>query len=522
MPKIGNSRISGDGTGSISLTPSSDTGSTSATSSSPQTTATTSSSTVGPTGPMGPIGLQGPTGPTGSSITGPSGQNGLHGDLGPTGPTGATGVGAQGATGPTGLSITGPTGPRGVDGINGEDGKDGLDGEGTNPFLMIKNVYGNYLIEKEDELRKMIRVDAEVNTNAFVTIPNDETADLEIGTQLIVSASNYGTVTINGEAGVTVLSPQSLVIERKSGRVTLIKVDANSWEIDGQLRAQEQFAVLNIDQVIDYAAQNFTNFEHAVAEDEVVCSIYISTNYTGVTAGISSSTYHIDTGSYSTGGSYYWATALPTTQWFRATVISGPALEVGPPVDGAYYTSYAEGEWVQYSSSWGGTPSWRTRQPYGSMQPMSIRIDVADTEGGALLGSFTSTMNPPSFSSFVPDFAVPAITGNFRYSGVGLFKDELEQTVMNILDTPPSNGGIAGGDMLYMRMTQISGDTLDAYGSNPLGQLNEIYTSNTFQNIWWGYQDGSGKTGTFKLELISDISGIVTTFAQDTFTITAN
>jgi hypothetical protein len=97
----------------------------------------------------------------------------------------------------------------------------------------INTQTGNYVIQLSDAANTMIRMtSATANT---VTIPDDITADLPVGATILIGQSGAGQTTIVAGAGVTVVSPTTLRIGTRYGKVTAIKVAANSWEIEGNL-----------------------------------------------------------------------------------------------------------------------------------------------------------------------------------------------------------------------------------------------------------------------------------------------
>ena len=197
---------------------------------------------TGPTGPSvtGPQGAQGPTGPQGAQ--GPDGQfggpTGPTGNIGPMGIPGAQGpTGTKGPTGPTGPAVTGPTGigipgAAGVPGPTGPAGAPGIDGLGSN-FIVKTITDSSYMLNSTDAENVLIRVDSPIA--ASIVIPLDTTYNFEIGTNILVSWNGAGQVGITSELGVTVDSPDSYFIYRRYGKVTLIKTEANHWEIEGNL-----------------------------------------------------------------------------------------------------------------------------------------------------------------------------------------------------------------------------------------------------------------------------------------------
>jgi hypothetical protein len=68
-----------------------------------------------------------------------------------------------------------------------------------------------------------------------VTIPNDSSVNFEIGTTVIVSQTGTGAVTLVPASGVTLNTPLTLVLGMRHGKVTVTKVAANEWDVEGNL-----------------------------------------------------------------------------------------------------------------------------------------------------------------------------------------------------------------------------------------------------------------------------------------------
>jgi hypothetical protein len=99
--------------------------------------------------------------------------------------------------------------------------------------ITINTQAGNYTLQVSDAFNTLIRMtSSSANT---VTIPNDTTADLPIGAAVLISQNGTGQTSIVAAGGVTIISPDSLNIGRRYGKITAIKVGANSWEIEGNL-----------------------------------------------------------------------------------------------------------------------------------------------------------------------------------------------------------------------------------------------------------------------------------------------
>lgn len=103
----------------------------------------------------------------------------------------------------------------------------------ANSPLTVKNQNIDYTLQLEDAVNTLIRMTNSVP--AQVIMPNDTTANLPIGAAVLISWSGTGSVSIAGEAGVIVDTPETLEIGKQYGKITAIKVAANRWEIEGNL-----------------------------------------------------------------------------------------------------------------------------------------------------------------------------------------------------------------------------------------------------------------------------------------------
>lgn len=102
-------------------------------------------------------------------------------------------------------------------------------------LLNVKTITTDYTIDATDADNTLIRVDNTVATT--VTIPNDTTYDFPIGTNVLISWNGTGAVSIVAEAGVTIDTPETLNIKKRYGKVTVIKTEANHWELEGNLES---------------------------------------------------------------------------------------------------------------------------------------------------------------------------------------------------------------------------------------------------------------------------------------------
>jgi hypothetical protein len=104
---------------------------------------------------------------------------------------------------------------------------------GSGP-LIINNQLGNYTLQLSDAFNTLIRVTSGILCS--VTIPNDSVTNLPIGSAILVSWNGVGQVSIAYSVGVTVDTPYTYNIGSQFGKIAMIKVAANHWEIEGNLQ----------------------------------------------------------------------------------------------------------------------------------------------------------------------------------------------------------------------------------------------------------------------------------------------
>lgn len=102
-------------------------------------------------------------------------------------------------------------------------------------LLEVKDITGNYTLVSEDQNAVYLRVNS--SSPATVYVPDDATVNFPKGTNLLVGWSGPGQVTIaplNGS--VTIITPSSFAIAQRQGKIALLKVGANTWELEGNLQ----------------------------------------------------------------------------------------------------------------------------------------------------------------------------------------------------------------------------------------------------------------------------------------------
>jgi len=75
------------------------------------------------------------------------------------------------------------------------------------------------------------------NANPFtLTVPENSTVEFPVGTQVVILQKGDGQVTVEGEAGVTLLSVNNEVVTAKKNSIAgLIKIDTDTWSLLGDL-----------------------------------------------------------------------------------------------------------------------------------------------------------------------------------------------------------------------------------------------------------------------------------------------
>jgi hypothetical protein len=89
---------------------------------------------------------------------------------------------------------------------------------------------------QQSDAAKIVKINSSVST--ILTIPADGTAGYTFpeGTQIVLTQLGVGQVTVQGAAGVSVLSEGSRNITKARYSIaSLIKIGANSWLLSGNL-----------------------------------------------------------------------------------------------------------------------------------------------------------------------------------------------------------------------------------------------------------------------------------------------
>lgn len=405
----------------------------------------------------------------------------------------------------------------------------GSGGPSAPQYLTIKDEDSGYTLTTADRVMTMVRVASPNGIMGYVYLPSNTSAAIPIGAQVILSASDLGPITIRGEDEVVVHTPQSYVIERQYGRVTAIKVDANVWEIDGQLRASVPFSVLPINTTAFFSVIYPAEAVTPVSPETFTYGLYLDSN-TLVPAGTTqNSATVIEFQNYSFGGSNIWATALATAQWVRATVTAGGVTLITGPVNFGRIAT-AEGAWVQFGLGAEQYPSWSTTLPFDDVRSFELTIDVAEIPNGPLLGSFVMTVAAPVIATFRPNFMsgvdMTGVTA-FMFNNFGSILDVFYAPIASVVTQVGTTTPLPGGETYLFTVTQISGSPMTydqglsgGQGTGTRGTLGVQYTMDAFSTLTWGYNPGETASGTFLITMTSDYTGSVLTVTTGTVILT--
>ena len=133
----------------------------------------------------------------------------------------------------TTLTVTDPTADRTIT-FKDEDGTVALLSDiSASPLQVIVDKTANYTPVTGDQA-KYIRMNSASTT--VVTLVNDSTEAIPVGTMFVVGRINSGSVNFAAGAGATVNSMAgALGISAQWGKVTVLKVTVDTWEISGNL-----------------------------------------------------------------------------------------------------------------------------------------------------------------------------------------------------------------------------------------------------------------------------------------------
>jgi hypothetical protein len=106
---------------------------------------------------------------------------------------------------------------------------------GSDDKITIKNTISDYTVAGIDSYRTLLRVTSPNPVTIY--LPQDD-GSIPVGACILISKSGSGDVTIAGlNQSVALNSPLSNIINRMHGKVTVIKVGPDEWDLEGNLMA---------------------------------------------------------------------------------------------------------------------------------------------------------------------------------------------------------------------------------------------------------------------------------------------
>ena len=411
--------------------------------------------------------------------------------------------------------------------------------------LSIKNVTGDVTLTHDDLRNRMLRVSGPINTTSNVTIPTDTTLPCPIGTSIIVSSSGLGLVKFRGDTGVSVKSPQSLTIDRKYGRVLLVKTAANEWEIDGQLVNQVQFIVNPIDMNCRFEFFSLSTTELS-STTGLTFDLWFNSNilYPSVSQvddPLLLSSF-VDYGPNGNGGQF--ATAIPTDRYFRATLIEGSATFLDNSGAEYNYKYYPLDMWAKFlypdaSNGYGASnPRWRLVSTLGNLpapgsEIFKIRVDVSDSGSDLdIAGYFTVAFKTPYYRHLTTDFfpsghEILTTNGIALTLGGRIYNCDTYEDVGNMFVTNAGSDSLGAFPSDNFAIRIRANDTLPAtatYTGNAV--LGDVYTGTGINDNLSGelvlkISGNAGDTASFYIDILSDKNvGSYQLILSDTVTLT--
>ena len=70
-----------------------------------------------------------------------------------------------------------------------------------------------------------------------VTVPAEATVDYNVGTQIVLTQAGSGQITVVQDTGVTINTPETLLLRQQFSSATLTKVGADEWDLIGDLQS---------------------------------------------------------------------------------------------------------------------------------------------------------------------------------------------------------------------------------------------------------------------------------------------
>jgi hypothetical protein len=124
-------------------------------------------------------------------------------------------------------------GPRGIQGLTGGLGASGLNGGVANYKYYITEKVTHYTLALGDE-SKLIRLTS--SDEIHLIIPLNSLVAFEIGTCIAIAQGGIGKVkVVPADPAVVINTPDDYFLAKRYAKAAIIKVDTNTWELDGNL-----------------------------------------------------------------------------------------------------------------------------------------------------------------------------------------------------------------------------------------------------------------------------------------------
>ena len=99
--------------------------------------------------------------------------------------------------------------------------------------IIINEQAADYVLQLSDAFNTLVKMTK--STVGTVTIPDDTTVAWPDGANVLIGWNGLGQISIVAGAGVTILTPDTLNIGTRYGKITAIRTGPNLWEIEGNL-----------------------------------------------------------------------------------------------------------------------------------------------------------------------------------------------------------------------------------------------------------------------------------------------
>ena len=93
----------------------------------------------------------------------------------------------------------------------------------------------SYTLQLSDAFKMVAMNNGSANA---VTVPTNADVPFPVGTRIDLSQDGTGQTSLVADTGVTIRTPETLKIRKRYGKATIIKRDANTWDLEGNLEAE--------------------------------------------------------------------------------------------------------------------------------------------------------------------------------------------------------------------------------------------------------------------------------------------